>query len=198
MKLFISIPVPFEKLPALNDAAKKLKAQALSKKMEVQWVRPENWAINLVVLEVTEDQVPAVQNHIDEICKKWPPFKLEIRSFSAFPDLLHTRVVVCDIQNKRELATAQDQLRTAFESLGLDTGHKDERPFLTLARLRKARNFKDVFSPFANKKFGKIKVTQLILLSSEQVGPYPKYAQISQHPFPGTEDDEPLTPNDSD
>lgn len=188
-RLFIAIRVPENDIKQWSQAQLKLKKEIKEYGYEVKWAAPGNYHVTLVFLGPTaEDKISNLQSVISSVASNYHPFKLDINGMGAFADLNHARVLYLGVQNKKILRSLQNEI---IESLQLEVNHTPFLPHLSILRFRNIHEVKDLVSPFLRKKWGDIKVAELVLYKSEMRGLYPVYTPIFNAPLTGEQESEP-------
>lgn len=169
---------------------KKLKINADRREIAVKWVPVENFHITVTFLgEHPEEDIPAIQKTLAEVCTRFAPFDLKIEDMGAFSNEHDARVLWLGVQNKKYLGEFKNGLDEALaeKNLLLRPEERAYSPHLTFGRLRNPRSVKDMISPFKRKSFGKIHVDEIILYESKLQGAYPIYTPIARCKLTGVE-----------
>lgn len=169
---------------------KKLRINADKQDIAVKWVQLDNFHITMTFLGLQpEENIPALQETLKEVCAQFAPFDLKIEDISAYANEHEARVLWLGVQNKIVFGDLKYNLDKALLEKQL-LSQPDERefsPHLTLGRLRNTRSVKDMISPFKRKSFGKIHVHEVILYESILQGNYPSYKPLFRSELLGKE-----------
>jgi len=142
MRTFIAVELPQEIKNNLKCLQEKLKSSST----DVKWVEPNNIHLTLKFLGETDtEKIPLIKKIIHELSARIPPFKAEISSLGAFPNLNHPRVIWIGLNEKNNfLKKMAEELENKLFELGFP---KENRPFsahITLGRVRSNLNLKDL------------------------------------------------------
>ena len=180
-RLFFALnaTVPLEK--SFAPFLKKIRIGADQREISVRWTPPENYHVTVTFMGETPDEnVPALQKVLSDVCSRFQSFDLKIEDISGFSNEHDARVIYLGVQNKKYLNEFKQALDQALEEAGLLL-HIDERnfvPHLTIGRLRNPRSVKDLISPLKRKSFGKVHVNEIVLYESKLQGNFPVYTPI--------------------
>jgi len=150
---------------------------------DLKLVAPQNIHITVRFLG---NVTPAMVEKIFEEMKKvqFAPFKVQINSLGAFPDLRYSRVIWAGItEGADQLKSVFSQLEPRLRGLGFTPDHKGFSPHLTIARVKSGRN-KEQLAEFvtknANYDFGAIKAECLRLKKSDLTPKGPIYSTLKE------------------
>lgn len=177
-RLFWAIPVKEDIGDSALGQLKKVQIAAKKKGVPVKWVPKENFHITLCFLgQVDEDRIEGMIEKIETTLKNFSPIEIEVKGAGAFPDLQHGRHIWLGVKAKKDLmdmvASIKESLRDDF-----DLDQRSFTPHITLGRLKNRSNLKDLLSPLDGKKFGKMKVEEVVLYESLLGGPFPVYSRL--------------------
>ena len=158
----------------------KLKITAERKGIEVKWVPLRNYHVTVKFfgdVDAKGEQliVEGMQRISDHGLSS---FGVKIRQMGAFPDVMHARVLWLGVQRKTDFVKLFEASEEVFAAAGFARESRDFAPHLTIGRIRKTRNVKDLISPFVRKDFAKVEVKHLVLFHSKVHGPYPVYEPL--------------------
>lgn len=189
-RLFFAINATDPLTKDFAPASKKLKINADKQDITIKWVPLDNFHVTMTFLgEQPEENIPALQETLNEVCSQFTPFDLKIEDVGAFSNEHEARVIWLGVQNKKVFGDLKSNLDQALLEKQL-LSQPDERefsPHLTLGRLRNPRSVKDMISPFKRKSFGKIHVHEVILYESKLQGNYPIYIPLYRSELLGNE-----------
>jgi 2'-5' RNA ligase len=185
-RLFVALGAT-EIAAAAQVYMKKLKINFSQREIDVQWVPSDNWHITLHFLgETAAGKISEIEQHLAEICRQSPVFKLKISNFGAFPDPHEARVVWAGVQRSQALLDLQSAVEASLAPMGFAPEDRDYWPHLTVGRLKNHKNVVDALSPVVRKSLGSLEVKEVRLYESQLVGPYPRYVVIGRHFLGGT------------
>lgn len=137
VRVFVAVHLPAPQRAALEGAIALLQERGLTR---VRWVRPEGIHLTLKFLgDIPASQVDAVTDAMYGIAVGPKPFRLELSSLGAFPNLNKARVLWCGIGGEMEqLSALQERTERALEPLGYRRENRPFAPHLTLGRVRES------------------------------------------------------------
>lgn len=169
---------------------KKLKINADKQHITIKWVQLSNFHITMTFLGLqSEENIPALQETLKEVCSQFAPFDLKIDDIGAFSNEHDARVLWLGVQNKKIFGDLKSALDSSLleKNLLSQLEQREFSPHLTIGRLRNPRSVKDMISPFKRKSFGKIHVNEVILYESQLQGNYPVYIPLFRSELSGKE-----------
>lgn len=169
-RLFIGVPAP-ETLEA-SGVRRALDEHARNPKV----VDPENYHVTLAFLgDTPTDEIPRIEEALDEATKGHPQETAQARGLGAFPDPKHASVVWMGIQN-RVLPPLADDLHEALDQrgIGFDDRH-DFHAHLTIARLRRKQDMTPLIDPHQDTDFGPFPIHMVTLYESTLTPEGPTY-----------------------
>jgi 2'-5' RNA ligase len=172
MRTFVAIEIP-EPLKQNIDRSVGLLRADLDDGL-IRWVRLESMHLTLIFLgEIEQEQVPTIQEILEEIATMFSIFNLEIAGFGCFPNPSRPRVVWAGFEPmSSELLGLQAELATRMEGIGFEPERRDYHPHLTLGRVRKGLSGDDMkkISRWAQKanigSLGRFEVGAISLIQS--------------------------------
>jgi 2'-5' RNA ligase len=143
-RLFIAIELPEEVLSALVKIQARLKQQPSSQ--AVRWVDPKGIHLTLKFLgDVPVDQRDTLQDALTRAVHGLLPFDLATGGLGCFPNPKRPRVVWVGIQGQMDiLHTLRDAVEAQIAPLGYPTEDRPFSPHLTLGRVRREADRRDV------------------------------------------------------
>lgn len=138
IRLFIAIELPEAVQDLLTETAVALAKNVPDR--AVRWVSREQMHLTLRFLgDTAVSQLPALQDHLDQVAAQHPAFQLRLDGLGAFPNRKRPRVVWAGLAG--EVAVLQ-AMQAAVEDRVVSMGWvREERPFsphITLGRVKDA------------------------------------------------------------
>jgi 2'-5' RNA ligase len=151
---------------------------------DLKLVEPQNIHVTVRFLgDISQSMVEKI--HAEMQKTQFTPFKVQIKSLGAFPDLRYPRVVWAGItEGADQLKTVFNQLEPRLRSLGFAPDNKGFSPHLTIARVRSGRNkaqLADFVAENANYDFGSINAECLRLKRSDLTPRGPIYSTLKEY-----------------
>ena len=142
MRAFVAVGLP----KGVRDALAALQQELAAARADVKWVEPANLHLTLKFLdEITDAQRAGIEQLLQRIASRQPPFVMRLGMVGAFPSITAPRVVWVGCEEGREaLARIAEQIECEGDALKL---RREERPFaahLTIGRLRSARGRREL------------------------------------------------------
>jgi len=95
--------------------------------------------------EITENQIKDVKEILDSM--EFPIFKLEVKNPNVLPTENYVRVVYCELNGDTEpLKQIQEKIRLKLKEKGFGVDKRSFKPHLTIARVKSAKNRKELIS----------------------------------------------------
>ncbi len=177
-RLFVAVPVS-EKI---KDGMKPV-LEALSETgADLKLVSLSNLHLTLKFLgEVSEEKIPEIVEKLKGIAGKTSAFELKIAKIGVFPSLDRINVIWAGIEDP-SLLSLMREVNKELDYLRKDE-HENEMPHLTLARVKSARNKKELqefVKKNEDKEFGTMMVDKIILSESELTREGPVYRAVGE------------------
>src|SRR5438045_1054650 len=99
MRLFLAIDLPVEIKAKASEVVRDLASALRSEKVEIKWVRPEQFHFTLKFLgECPEEQVPVLAQALEAAFTEIEPFSVRTGEVGAYPDKGPLRVIWLGLQ----------------------------------------------------------------------------------------------------
>jgi len=138
MRTFIALNLSQEIIKELESLEKELK----SVDSDIKWSKPHNIHITLKFLgEVSEDQIVAIKQILDDVSKRIKPFDITLSKLGAFPSLDRMKVIWVGIdEGSKDIAATASLIENSCEKLGFLKEDREFSAHLTLGRVKSGRN----------------------------------------------------------
>ncbi|GAB6066061.1 RNA 2',3'-cyclic phosphodiesterase [Aquifex pyrophilus] len=168
----------------IHEVSERLKEEADLKLMG-KWVEPQNLHMTLQFLgDITEQQAIDVIKNLQEISKRFIPFKVKYKGLGVFPDVRNPRVLwigVSEGANKLKNLAKEVERRNARRGI-IPKGSKSFVPHVTICRIKRADkkflNF--MLKKYKTVEFGEEEVNKLALISSTLTSVGPIYSVVEE------------------
>jgi 2'-5' RNA ligase len=188
LRAFVALPLPDPQREALKRAQDELRQT----RSGVKWVAPENFHVTLFFLGgVPADQVPAIEEALDDISRRHVPFPVTLHGVGAFPNVRNPQTVWAGIAGDLDaLRALAADVSDAMVELDFERD-KPFKPHLTLARARrdtKSRELSQLSEALQRMKeesFGDFVADEIIMFQSELRPHGPIYTPLSRFPLAG-------------
>jgi 2'-5' RNA ligase len=181
MRVFLGISIPDElksRIESIQDSFSDF---------DIKFVERENLHFNLKFFgEVSSEDIEKVKKILEDICKQFQPFEIEIAGIGAFPSRNYVRVIWLGVkEGYQKLSSLAEMIETAIETLDF---HSEERfvPHLTLGRVRSGRNKNEIIAllkQMESIEIGKMIVDEIILFQSKLSPNGPIYEEVFKIKF---------------
>ncbi|UCC33456.1 MAG: RNA 2',3'-cyclic phosphodiesterase [Candidatus Bathyarchaeota archaeon] len=146
-------------------------------------VKPQNIHITIRFLgDIHPNMVDAVHKEMEKA--SFAPFDVELKGVGVFPNAKYLRIVWAGIhKGSRELGNLFDQLEPRLLKLGFKPEAKGFSPHLTIARVRTARNKRELIryvEELGDHEFGVLKADCLRLKKSVLTPKGPIYSTLKE------------------
>lgn len=161
MRAFIAVELP----GAVKSALVRLQGSLMpSEHPFVKWVDPDGIHLTLKFLgNIAAGRIPELTKAISEAARGMAPFRLELGSLGAFPNLRAPRVIWVGLGGEiASLITLQKNIESALISLGFAPEDRAFSPHLTLGRVRERT------SPSERRRLGEVVAS----LKAEAISPF--------------------------
>jgi 2'-5' RNA ligase len=137
IRAFIAIELPLDIKIALKSLQSNLRQPGSN---AVKWVDPVNLHLTLKFLgDIAPAQITTVSSAMQTASQNTRPFRLQVHTAGAFPDLKRVQVIWIDLKGDLDiLLNLQKNLDSALAKLGFAPETRLFSPHLTLGRVRDA------------------------------------------------------------
>lgn len=184
MRLFLAI----ELSPGVRESIAAFQEELRPETRWVRWVRPENLHLTIRFLgEVAPARVPALAQLVREKIVGVGPFEIAFRAVGCFPNPKKARVVWVGVDPvPAELTSLQATSETAVRQAGFDPEPRPFKPHLTIARVKQPDPvLVRKVSGLSCRSFGRVRVTELVLLESRLSPKGASYHALERLPLGG-------------
>ncbi len=152
---------------------------------KITWVKPQNLHLSLRFLgEVGIKRLEKIKSAIKQAAKTCQPFQLDFTNVGVFPDTKRPRVIWLGIGD----ATGQSgklhhELQEGLEICGFTPEKRAFKPHLTLGRIRKLKDSKQLIAKLQGlsiPKLAPLQVTHLSLMQSQLRPQGPIYTELDR------------------
>ena len=176
MRAFLGISVP-------EDLKQKImQIQDNFSDFDIKFVEIENLHFNLRFFEeIEDDRIEELKKSLEEVCKSFEPFEINITGLGTFPGKNYIRVIWIGVKEGYQtfvaLAEAVDNALSNLEFL------REEKfvPHLTLGRVRSGRNRNELLitlRKLEDIEIGKMTVNEIKLFQSKLTPDGPLYKEV--------------------
>lgn len=143
-----------------------------------RWTQVENLHLTLAFLgDVVSNEVHAVQQQLETLCRQSEPFTLQSDALRFFPDATQPSVFVLECQSSPPLQTLTTKIQSACQAYIHHHNTHRFRPHITLARMKQASA---LALPSSDIDF-KMKIEAVYLMQSEIRQTGAEYTILSAH-----------------
>ncbi len=163
---------------------------------DVKWVKTANLHLTLKFLgEIQEEQLPVLQQALQDAVKEFKPFTIQLEGIGAFPKTTYPRVVWVGIQTgKEELTKLASAVEAACHSVGFpeedrllqQAQDRSFSPHLTIGRVRSRDRLAALVKQLQTAEFQASSPTLVdhITLFQSTLSPHgPTYTPLASLPF---------------
>jgi 2'-5' RNA ligase len=184
-RTFCAIELPPEVREQLASHAKQLR-EAIPQ-ASASWSKPENVHLTLKFFgNVAKDKLTRISEAATRVASEFSPFQIRIGGTGVFPRRSRPQVLWVGVEDSSgRLSDLQQRLEDEFARAGFPKEDRGYRPHLTIARLRRPEDARDLAEAHIKKKFDFIEVSvNEFLLFRSQLSPKGSiYTVISKHGF---------------
>lgn len=176
MRAFLGIPIPEELKPKI------LKVQDMFSLFDIKFVEEENLHFNLKFFgEIEDEKVRKLKEILEDICRQFEPFEINISGVGAFPSKNYVRVIWLGVkEGYTKFLNLAETVESSLETLGFG---KEEKfvPHLTLGRVRSGKNKNELLKllrELENLEVGSMKIEEIKLFQSKLSPQGPIYEEV--------------------
>jgi RNA 2',3'-cyclic 3'-phosphodiesterase len=165
MRAFIGIPIPDELKPRITSIQERFSG------LDIKFVEKENLHFNLKFFEeLSEKDAEKLKGALEQVCKSFQPFEIEVAGLGAFPNDEYIRVFWIGVKDGYQtIVSLAESIDNALSSIGYPAEDRFV-PHLTLGRVRSSRNKDDLLAKMnqlKDEEVGKMKVYEIKLFESK-------------------------------
>ena len=187
IRVFLAIELD----PLIQDAFDRFQDQAGSI-LPVKWVSPQSIHLTIKFIgDIDQQQVPIIQEELQEIAQTTQPFRLTIKGLGGFPSLHRPRIFWAGVSGEVDhLEVFVACVETAMNTLGYIQEERPYHPHLTLSRIKS--NSREIGRMLETSDllkqewvFGELLVDRLCLFQSQLTPNGARYSKLWDLPFQG-------------
>lgn len=182
-RTFCAVELPDSVRAQLQDHASRLR-EAVSE-ASASWSRPENVHLTLKFFgNVPTQSLSEISAAASRVAKEFSSFQIRIGGTGVFPRRSRPQVLWIGVEDSSgHLSDLQQRLEEEFEREGFPKDDRGFRPHLTIARLRRPEDARQLAEAHIQTKFSLIEVPvrEFVLFRSEMSPKGSRYTAISKH-----------------
>lgn len=168
------------KLGLLEEELKKASA-------DIKWVEHNNIHLTVKFLgSVNEEDISMIVNIMQEICKKYKPFNLEIKGIGMFPVTRHPRVLWVGAEADEVIESLQREIEQGMTKVGIKEEDREFNPHLTLGRFKTTKGKEallNIIDLHKKDSFGILNVSSIALMRSDLSPSGARYSRVAEVPL---------------
>jgi len=180
LRCFIAIEMPDDIKTKLGMLQEELKRSGA----DIKWVEHNNIHLTVKFLgSVGEKDIPQIVNIMQEICKKYKPFDLEIKGIGMFPVTRHPRLLWVGAEADEVIGNLQREIEQGMTKVGIKEEDREFTPHLTLGRFKTTKGKESLLSIIdLHKKdsFGILNVSSIALMRSDLSPSGARYSRVAE------------------
>jgi 2'-5' RNA ligase len=138
----------------------------------IRWARPAGIHLTLKFLgNIEESKLPDIKHLMHRIALQEAPFEFAVGGLGCFPNQHRPRVLWVGVEDTTGIIMRlQSNLERALKELGFTTEKRSFHPHLTLGRLRRDADNRDVaklLETYKINQLGKVRVEEICLFQSD-------------------------------
>lgn len=185
LRTFLAIDVTDEIRDAVAEIVPRLRTRA-----PVRWVAMESLHVTLNFLgDVRRESVEAICQAAAAAAARYAPFEVKFRGLGAFPSLQRPGTLWIGVRRGGdELRALQAELTAELQTIGFPPEARAYTPHLTIGKVRSPAHGDELSRQLAahqDKVFGVIRVTEVVVYSSDLHQDGPIYTPLGRTPLRG-------------
>jgi len=133
-RIFIAINLPKDIRQKITLFSQNLKRF----NWPVKWVELENLHITLNFLgNLTREEIEKVCLISEKIIKNYHAFDLKIEQFNAFPNLMHARTIILQLEKSDKLMKLQQEISLKLKAEGFEIEEREFTAHIALGRVKR-------------------------------------------------------------
>jgi len=184
-RTFCAIELSNEVRERLAEHAQQLRQK--NPEASASWSRPENVHLTLKFFgNVPTQDLSKISAAASRAAKEFSLFQIRIGGTGVFPRRSRPQVLWIGVEDASgHLSDLQQRLEEEFASEGFPKDDRGYRPHLTIARLRKPEDARQLAEAHIQTKFSfiEVSVNEFVLFRSELSSKGSRYTPISKHGF---------------
>jgi 2'-5' RNA ligase len=143
IRSFIAIDLPPKIQKRLKNVSKQLQSRLES--VPVRWVPVENIHLTLKFLgDVSESNLEVLKDVLQTVVSGHQTFEISVGGLGAFPKAKRPRVIWIGVEAPQDLSAVQHGIEAETTRLGYAPEKRPFSPHLTLARISRNANSRDI------------------------------------------------------
>lgn len=175
-RLFVGIPFP----PQLQEKLKPFYQALKETGGDFRFVSLEILHLTLSFLgDVPKENIPKIVQALQSVLAAQKKVAIEFVGAGAFPDEQRINVVWVGVKD----SVLVDLIKKVNQALSIETGHEEEVPHLTIARVKSGKNkdeIQNVLQKFKDTNFGSFVAEKVVLYESELTKEGPMYTIVRE------------------
>ncbi len=182
LRTFIAVEIN----SSIRQRAEQLIERLCGVGADAKWVAAHNLHLTLKFLgEVASREIPRVCEAVGKGAAEVEPFELEVRGAGAFPSTRRPRTLWLGVGNgQQEMVALHEKVEDPLRKLGFRPEHRRHQPHLTIGRIRRGgpgvAELGQLLEQNADFHAGRVKVSQVVVFSSQLGGGAPTYEVLSR------------------
>jgi 2'-5' RNA ligase len=185
-RVFCAIELPEDVRSRLQEHIARLRKEFPD--AAASWSRVENIHLTLKFFgNVEVNRIPKISVAATKAVKHFPKFEIDVGKTGVFPRPSRAQVLWIGVNDRSgKLSALHEKIDKECASEGFPKDERAYRPHLTIARIRKPENARQLADAHLNTNFRSIAVPlkELIVFRSELSSKGSNYTAISHHPLP--------------
>ena len=182
-RTFCAIELSDRAREQLADHAKRLREAVPD--ASASWSRPENVHLTLKFFgNVSTHDVTRISAAANRVAQQFSPFQIKIGGTGVFPRRSRPQVLWVGVEDlSGRLSDLQQRLEDEFAREGFAKEERGFRPHLTIARLRRPEDARQLAETHIQTKFSfvEVPVNEFVVFRSELSPKGSRYTPISKH-----------------
>lgn len=184
-RTFCAIELGDEVRERLAEHAQQLRQK--NPQASASWTKPENVHLTLKFFgNISKEKLTRISEAAARVGSTFSPFQIRIGGTGVFPRRSRPQVLWIGIEDSSgRLSDLQQRLEEEFAREGFPKENRGYRPHLTIARLRRPEDARQLAEAHIQTKFGltTIRVNEFVLFRSQLSPKGSIYTVISKHGF---------------
>jgi 2'-5' RNA ligase len=172
-RMFIAIKLPGEIKQKLIELQQQLNLP------DVKLVKPDAIHLTLVFLgNVDEKKMKIAAEELKKDLTDFGKFEMTIKGLGCFPKSARAHTVWVGLDGANKLAELESKICARLKSMKFCLEDRPFTPHLTIARLRKKADLRDIIAKYQNFQIGKFNVSEIIIFESQLLPEGPKHLPL--------------------
>jgi len=149
-----------------------------------KWVEPQNFHMTFQFLgEIDRERAIGVLKNIQNVARRYPPFRVQYSSLGVFPDPRHPRILWIGVtKGESSLRKLAGEISRLNKKIGLGMDAKPFHPHITVCRIKSVdrKKLSALLRSYKNFPFGTETVDRIALVSSSLTSVGPIYTVVEE------------------